>query len=283
MKFFFLLLVTALTSLGCDTQPTEILVASKPSQASVTLDQAELGVTPVKIQIIEDTKIVISKPGYEPYAAVLSPSEDPNQIFTLEQKEMSQVNSLITSPSTEDQITSDNNTGQFQTNQLPDQKKSSDQKPQPGEPKQILVASKPSEATVRLNQKDLGVTPLKVIVVKDSAIEVSKPGYQSYVNILSYADEPNLIVTLEKNQSTTKATRLRPTAARTKPRLTIYAVKQMYRQGRINKLNYSARVRKLEYQMKSDLLDLKMLYKRGGINKYDYGRRVNEIKYRYKG
>jgi rare lipoprotein A (peptidoglycan hydrolase) len=273
----------ALTTIGCDTKPTEILVASKPSQASVTLDQAELGVTPVKIQIIEDTKIVISKPGYEPYATVLSPSEDPNQIFTLEKKEMSQVNSLTTSPPTEAQLTSIENTEQFQGDQPTYLKNPIDQKAQIGEPKKILIASKPSEATVRLNQENLGVTPLEVIMVKDSALEVSKPGYQSYVNILSYADEPNLIVTLEKNQSASKTTRPRPTVARKKPRLNISDVKQMYRQGRINKLKYSARVRELEYQMKSDLLDLKMLYKRGGINKYDYGRRVNEIKYRYKG
>ena len=293
MKFYILLLVTALITLGCDTQPKEILIASKPSQALVKLDQAELGVTPLKIKIINDTEIVVSKPGYKPYTAILSPSEDPNQIITLEQQGLSQINPLMVSPPTEAQITSVDDTGQFQANQLTEPENSFDQvnqtlvqNPQFGQPKEILIASKPSEATVRLNQVNMGITPLKVTVQKDSAIEVSKSGYQSYVNILSSADEPNLIVTLEKNQSAAKSARPRHRSsniAKARPRLNITQLKHMYRQGKINKLDYSAEVRKLEHQMESDLIDLKMLYKRGGINKYDYGSRVREIKYRYQG
>ena len=61
-----------------------------------------------------------------------------------------------------------------------------------------------------------------------------------------------------------------------------FFVKQMYRQGKINKLDYNAQVRKLKHQMKSELVDLKTLYKKGEINKHNYVRRVNEIKYRYK-
>jgi hypothetical protein len=57
----------------------------------------------------------------------------------------------------------------------------------------------------------------------------------------------------------------------------------MYKQGRINKLDYSAKIRNLNHRMETDLLDLKMLYKRGGINKYDYKLRAKQIKYRYTG
>ena len=150
-----------------------------------------------------------------------------------------------------------------------------------GEPKEILIASKPSNANVRLNQVDMGTTPLKIIVQKNSILEVSKPGYQSDSRIVSSVDESNMIVTLEKSGSVKKK---QPVAkASVKPRMTIRSVKQMYKQGRINKLEYSEKVRNLKHRMQTELVDLKMLYRRGGINKYEYKLRAKQIKYRYTG
>jgi len=203
-----LLLIAAVITIGCDTQPTEILIASKPGKALVKLDQAELGVTPITIKIIKDTKIVVSKPGYKPHTVVLSPSDDPNQVVTLEKEGLSQMSSLMGYPPTEAQITTNEGTDPFQISPLDDPAYELDQdhqdlaqNPQFGQSKEILIASKPSEASVRINQIDMGKTPLKVLIKKDSAIEVSKSGYRSYVRILTPTDEPNLIVTLEKNQS----------------------------------------------------------------------------------
>jgi len=290
MKFYILFLITALTTLGCDTQPKEIMIASRPSQASVKLDQAEVGMTPLTIKVQKDVTIEVSKPGYKLYTAVLSTAEDPNLVITLERDELAQVDSSLLQPLTEDQIPTIDNSGQFQANQLLDPNDQVNQglvqNPPLGQAKEILIASKPSEATVRLNQADIGITPLKVVVQKDAAIEVSKPGYQSYVNIISSTDEPNLIVTLEKNQSASRPARPakpRLSIAKARTRLTITELKHMYKQGRINKLDYSAQVRKLKHQLKYDLADLKMRYKRGGIDKYEYQRRAKQIKYRYEG
>ncbi len=285
MKNYILLLIAAVIMIGCDTQPKEILIASKPGQALVRLDQAELGVTPLTIKIIKDTEIVVSKPGYKPQTIVLSLADDPNQVVTLEKAQMS---SLMGFPPTEAQITSNENIDNFQISALDDPIYELDQdlakNPEFVQSKAILIASKPSEASVRINQVEMGKTPVKVLIKKDSAIEVSKPGYRSYVQILTPTDEPNLIVTLEKNQSVAKSARTpRLKRAKTKQRLNFTKLKQMYRQGKINKLDYKAQVRKLKHQMESELVDVKMLYKKGEINKYNYVRHVNEIKYRYKG
>lgn len=297
MKFYILFLITALITLGCDTQPKEIMIASKPSQASVKLDQADVGITPLTIKIQKKITIEVSKPGYKPYTTVLSTADDPNLIITLERDELAQVDSSMMYPLTEDQIPAIKNNEQFQANQLAASNDQVNQlagpndqalvqNPPLGQAKEILIASKPSEATVRLNQAKIGLTPLKVVVQKDATIEVSKPGYQSYVNILSSTDEPNLIVTLEKSQSVARPARPakpRLNINKTRSRLTITELKHRYRQGRINKLDYSAQVRKLKHQLKYDLADLKMHYKRGGIDKYEYQRRAKQIKYRYEG
>lgn len=272
MKFYILLLITALITVGCDTQPKEILIASKPSQASVKIDQAEVGVTPFTIKVQKDIKIEVSKPGYKPYTAVLSASDDPNLIVTLEEQGMGLIDPSMIYPPTEDQIITVDGVQQFQPLM---------ESPLLGEPKEILIASKPSNANVRLNQVDMGTTPLKIIVQKNSILEVSKPGYQSDSRIVSSVDESNMIVTLEKSGSVKKK---QPVAkASVKPRMTIRSVKQMYKQGRINKLEYSEKVRNLKHRMQTELVDLKMLYRRGGINKYEYKLRAKQIKYRYTG
>ncbi|MEE9356691.1 MAG: PEGA domain-containing protein [Methylococcaceae bacterium] len=276
MKLYLLLLIAALFTLGCDSQPKEIMIASNPGQAKVKLGQAELGLTPLKVKIENDTAIEVSKPGYQPFTTVLSPTADPNLIVILVEDGVNQINALKASPPGLPQ------TGAMKANAQPPQKSQPNdtltqglqQNLQLGATKEVLVVSKPCDANVRLNQKDLGTTPLKVTVQKDSAIEISKPGYRSYVNILSPGDQPHLIVTLNKEPARAKAAT---------PRLSITRVKQLYQQGRINKLDYSAKIRQLEHQLETDLIDLKMLYKRGGINSYDYERRVREIKHRYRG
>ncbi len=272
VRFYILILMAVLITVGCDTQPKEILIASTPSQASVKVNQAEVGMTPFTIKVQKDITIVVSKVGYKPHTAVLTYSDDPNLIITLEEEEGAQVNSSMIYPPTEDQITTIDGVQQFQT---------LIQDPQVGQPKEILIASKPSNANVRLNQVEMGTTPIKVIVQKNTILEVSKSGYQTASSIVSSLNEPNLIVTLEKSLSSEKK---RPIAKSVKkPRLTIARVKQMYREGRINKFDYSAKVRNLKHRMETDLIDLKMLYKRGGINKYDYKLRVKQIKFRYTG
>ena len=271
MRFYILLLMTALITVGCDTQPKEILIASKPSQASVKVDQVELGMTPFTIKVQKDITIVVSKLGYKPHTATLSSSDDPNLIITLEEERISQIDPSMIYPPTEDKITTVDGVQQFQPLL---------ENPQLGQPKEILIASKPSNANVRLNQVDMGTTPLKIIVQKNSILEVSKSGFQSSSRIVSSLDESNLIVTLDKNGSIKKR---RPVAKSAPPMLTIARVKQMYRQGKINKLDYSAKIRNLKHRMETELIDLKMLYKRGGINKYDYKLRAKQIKYRYTG
>jgi hypothetical protein len=274
VRFYILVLMAALITVGCDTQPKEILVASTPSQASVKVNQAEVGLTPFTIKVQQDITIVVSKLGYKPHTAVLSSTDDPNLIITLEEEERTQVNSSMIYPPTEDQITTIDGAQQFQT---------LIQDPQAEQPKEILIASKPSNANVRLNQKEMGTTPIKIIVQKNTILEVSKSGYQTSSSIVSSLNEPNLIVTLEKSLSSEKERPVAKAKSVKKPRLTIARVKQLYREGRINKFDYSAKIRNLKHRMDTDLIDLKMRYKRGSINKYDYKLRVKQIKFRYTG
>lgn len=275
MRVFLLLLVTMLVTAGCDKEPKEILIASNPGQAVVKIDQAEIGVTPIKVKVAKEIAIDVVKLGYKPYTATISPSDDPNHIVTLEKKGLAQQNTaLLNYPPSESQIPKVIANQTYQIAQTVTPEGSSGQ--QFEQPVEILIASEPCNAKVLLNQVDRGTTPLLLNIAKNSVIEVRKTGYQSYVNQLSSADAPNLIVRLEKNQSVAK-----PKSSISG--LNITKLKHMYWQGKINKLDYSARLRELEHRMESDLINLKMRYKRGGINKYDYERRAKQIKYRYKG
>ena len=57
MRVFLLLLVTMLVTAGCDKEPKEILIASNPGQAVVKIDQAEIGVTPIKVKVAKEIAI----------------------------------------------------------------------------------------------------------------------------------------------------------------------------------------------------------------------------------
>lgn len=272
MRAFLLIVVSAFITLGCDDEPKEILIASKPGQAIVKIDQAEVGVTPVKITIIKETTIDVVKPDYKTYTTVLSPSDDPNLIVTLENESLSQNSNHFSSPLSEDQISQFDQS--YQVTQPSDTVGLSEQ--QFDRPVEIFVVSEPSDANIRINQVDKGTTPLILNIAKSSVIEVSKVGYRPYVNQLSFTDAPRLIVRLEKKQPATKPKRA------TSPS-NISELKHLYQQGKINKLDYSDKLRELQYKMKSALIDLKMRYKRGGISKSDYQLRARQIKYYYKG
>lgn len=190
------------------------------------------------------------------------------------------------------------------------------------EPKEIMIASKPTGATVYMEDAEIGVTPMVITVSKETKIDLKKQGFAPYSVLLSPASEPNHIVSLEakstefkeldfmqepfvvqdpantqapvvqqeqavnqKSAAVPKTTEKNtpPPPKKKAPRLTITRVKAMYNQGKISKQEYSQQVRQLKYQMKSELARLKERYNRGELSKSDYNQRARQIKYFYIG
>ncbi len=61
----------------------EVLVASQPSEATVVLKGAKVGVTPMKLLVRGDTNIILEKEGYVQQALMITPNSEPNLVVTL--------------------------------------------------------------------------------------------------------------------------------------------------------------------------------------------------------
>ena len=61
----------------------EVLIATVPTGAKILLKGAEVGATPMKLLIRDDTNVVIEKEGYVRQALMLTPKSDPNVVVTL--------------------------------------------------------------------------------------------------------------------------------------------------------------------------------------------------------
>jgi len=61
----------------------EVLIASQPTGAKILLKGAEVGATPMKLLIRDDTNVVLEKDGYVKQALMLTPKSDPNVVVTL--------------------------------------------------------------------------------------------------------------------------------------------------------------------------------------------------------
>ena len=65
------------------TADKEVLVASQPSEATVVLKGAKVGVTPMKLLVRGDTNIILEKEGYVQQALMITPNSEPNLVVTL--------------------------------------------------------------------------------------------------------------------------------------------------------------------------------------------------------
>lgn len=61
----------------------EVLIATVPTDAKILLKGAEVGSTPMKLLIRDDTNVVIEKEGFVRQALMLTPKSDPNVVVTL--------------------------------------------------------------------------------------------------------------------------------------------------------------------------------------------------------
>ncbi|MDD5308389.1 MAG: PEGA domain-containing protein [Deltaproteobacteria bacterium] len=89
----FLLVASASFLLSCGketpsaaavaTKSTQVVVASKPEGASVLLQGAKVGVTPVTLQVKEDTNLVLELDGFVRQALLVTPDGRPNHVVQL--------------------------------------------------------------------------------------------------------------------------------------------------------------------------------------------------------
>ena len=183
-------------------------------------------------------------------------------------------------------------------------------------PTEILIASQPSAAIILMDGMEIGVTPMKLKMSKDTQIQIRKNGYLPYTEIMSVGGNPNLLARLEKApnsglglvtedtlsgetgpsnglapEPTTKpqpVDNVKPARTYKKPRkkskpLTVARLKQMYRSGAISKQAYKQNIRRLQSELDRTLRQLKARYRRGDFDKSEYARRVRQAKHRYTG
>jgi len=146
-------------------------------------------------------------------------------------------------------------------------------------PATIKVASIPSGATVLMQGAKIGTTPMEVTVRQTTPVELELKGYKNGRLFVDPAGKMNLIANLEA----LPAPAPKATPSRSGAPTTIRKLKEQYRAGDIDKIEYRRLVTKLKNRMKTELTRLKQAYKRGDIDKVEYQRRAQKIKYRYKG
>ncbi len=158
-------------------------------------------------------------------------------------------------------------------------------------PADILIASKPSDAVILMDDVEIGETPMQVTVIEEMQIEIRKPGFVSYKATLSPKDAPNLLVKLTpatENPEQAASKNASPPNTAAKPAtqsspVTIARLKQWYKAGRISKADYKQRVHQLKTKRDMELRALKERYRRGEINKSQYSQLVRRIEYKYEG
>lgn len=146
--------------------------------------------------------------------------------------------------------------------------------------RQILVASKPGEATVTLDDAELGTTPMQLTVAggETTTVTVSKEGFESQQVALSADTGPNLVVELTALPTPTAL----PAAAG--PRYTtMRQIKIAYREGDISRSQYDEYKREINRRRKVELDQAKADLRAGHLTEGRYKKKVRVIKAKYEG
>ena len=149
------------------------------------------------------------------------------------------------------------------------------------EPVEILVASNPVGATLLMAGTEIGTTPMSVSVRKTTPVNLRLKGYESSQVFLDPKGELIMTVALEPAAKAPTPQVAAPPKS-TGPR-TIASAKQLYREGKLDKVEYKQQVTRLKYAMKSELDTLKTRYRKGELDKLEYQKKARAIKYRYGG
>ena len=142
-------------------------------------------------------------------------------------------------------------------------------------PTDVLVASKPSDAIIFLDDVEIDLTPMKITVSKEVSIEIRKKHFISYQATLSAENAPNLLVKLEpdgKDENITKDNSV-----------TMSQLKNMYNTGKISKFDYEQKAREIRSKLDMDLRAVKSKYSRGELSRSKYNQLVKQIKHRHLG
>ncbi len=153
---------------------------------------------------------------------------------------------------------------------------------QRGEIVKIVIASNPPGATILMKGAPIGKTPMQLSVRQATSVNLELQGYKKQQLLVDPTGPLNLVVNLVPLPITaTPDKEKKPTSAQ--PEKTFTSLKQSYRSGEIDKVEYSRQVTKLKHKMRAELNSLKEAYRRGDIDKVEYRRRAQKIKHRYKG
>jgi uncharacterized membrane protein len=139
----------------------------------------------------------------------------------------------------------------------------------------VLIASKPSNAIILLDDVEIGLTPMKITVTKEVNVEIRKKKFISYKATLSADNAPNLLVKLEPDGKDEAINQNNP--------VTVSQLRNMYNTGKISQSDYNQRVRQVKSRMDMDLRAVKTRYSRGELSKSKYNQLVKQIKHRYLG
>lgn len=149
------------------------------------------------------------------------------------------------------------------------------------EPVDIVVASNPAGAKLLMAGTEIGTTPMSVSVRKTTPVNLQLKGYEPRQVFLDPKGELIMTVALTpEKEAPTPQVAAPPKSAK---QMTLASAKQLYREGKLDKVEYKQRVTKIKYAMKTDLETLKTSYRKGELDKLEYQKKARAIKYKYGG
>jgi hypothetical protein len=142
-----------------------------------------------------------------------------------------------------------------------------------GAEREILIASNPGQATVRLAGADLGLTPVTVKVAGETTFTVEKRGYVAQEVLITRRSGPNVVVELVKEPETSSSSGY----------TTMRQIKTAYRDGTISRADYDHYKGLINRRRAVDLEKAKRDFRAGRMTEGQYKQRVRAIKDRYEG
>ena len=140
--------------------------------------------------------------------------------------------------------------------------------------KQVLIASNPAGAVVKIAGTEVGRTPVSLTFAEETTISVEQNGYESQEIQVDKSTGPNLIVEL---------VRIEIPESKKADYSTMRQIKSAYNEGSISRAQYDQFKTKIRANRAVELERAKRDLREGRITEEKYKQRVRAIKQKYEG
>ena len=139
---------------------------------------------------------------------------------------------------------------------------------------QVLIASEPAGATVKIQGSEVGHTPVSMVFEEDTAITIEQRGYESQEVVITPGTGPNLVVNL---------VRIETPDAEAVGYTTMDQIKAAYDAGDISKSRFEQYKAEIRARRAIEVERAKRELREGRLSEVKYKERVRAIKEKYEG